>query len=397
MSHGFRLIATCPQTEARAGELTTSHGVVPTPCFIPVDSQGTVKTLMPAELNEMMAPLLLANTYHLYLRPGIEVIARLGGLHRFMGWDGSLLTDSGGYQVFSLAHLSRVSDEGVLFRSHLDGSQHFLTPEKAIEYQEKLGADIIMVLDQCHPYTDDVRQVEAAAERTHRWAERCLKSHRRKEQALYGIVQGGVFPELRHRSAERLVSLDFPGYAIGGLNVGERKEQTLSIVASTAASLPQDKPRYLMGAGSPEDLIEAIARGIDMFDCALPTRVARNGAFFTSEGRRSIRNAFYKEQDAPLDPDCSCPTCQGFSAAYVHHLFKSEELLAYRLATLHNLHFILTLVRRARGAILNNTFSSFRKDFHSRYRPTSEEVRLAQKKKWLDRAASRHDISPSQS
>ncbi|MDP2743857.1 MAG: tRNA guanosine(34) transglycosylase Tgt [Dehalococcoidia bacterium] len=390
-SPAFRLLATCPETGARAGELATPHGAVPTPVFAPVGSQGTVKTLTPADLKELKAALILANTYHLYLRPGIEVIARLGGLHRFMAWDGPILTDSGGYQLFSLATLSKVSDDGVLFRSHIDGSEHFLTPEKVIECQEKLGADIIMVLDQPLPYTEDIRQVQAAMERTQRWAERCRSSHHRADQApstgsgqaLYGIVQGGTFPELRRQSAAGLTALDFPGYAIGGLGLGERKEQTLAIVAETVSYLPEDRPRYLMGIGSPEDVIEAIARGVDMFDCALPTRVARNGAFFTRDGRQNIRNAVYKDREAPLDSTCGCYTCRTFSAAYVHHLFKCEELLAYRLTTLHNLHFLLGLVREARDAIVNGTFPSFRKEFISSYRATSEEVRLEQKRRWL--------------
>ncbi|MBM2831893.1 MAG: tgt [Dehalococcoidia bacterium] len=383
INHSFRLLATCPETGARAWELTTPHGAVPTPVFAPVGSQATVKTLTPADLKELKTMLLLANTYHLYLRPGIEVIARLGGLHRFMAWDGPILTDSGGYQLFSLTTLSKVSDDGVLFRSHIDGSEHFLTPEKVIECEEKLGADIIMVLDQPLPNTEDIGQVQAAMERTQRWAERCLRSHRRADQALYGIVQGGVFPELRRQSAAGLTALDFPGYAIGGLGLGEGKEQTLAIVAETVSFLPLDKPRYLMGIGSPEDVIEAIARGVDMFDCALPTRVARNGAFFTRGGRQNIRNAAYKDREAPLDSTCGCYTCRTFSAAYVHHLFKCEELLAYRLATLHNLHFLLGLVREARDAIVNGTFPFFRKEFHSRYRTTSEEVRLEQKRRGL--------------
>lgn len=381
MSHQFSLTATCPHTGGRAGELVTSHGTVLTPAFMPVGSQATVKTLTPTELRELETAILLANNYHLYLRPGVEVIEKLGGLHRFMGWNGPILTDSGGYQVFSLSPLSKVDEEGVTFRSHIDGSQHLFTPEKAIELQERLGADIIMALDQCPGYTEDEAAIRAATERTHRWAERCLRSHRSAEQALYGIVQGGTFPALRRNSAAVLTSMDFPGYAIGGLSVGERKELTYSIVEETAACLPVDKPRYLMGVGSPEDLVEAIARGVDLFDCALPTRVARNGAFFTSEGRHNIRNAAYKEQDAPLDPACDCYTCRTFSAAYVHHLFKCEELLAYRLTTLHNLRFILQLVQRAREAILGNTFQSFRDDFRATYRAVPEEVRLEQKRK----------------
>jgi queuine tRNA-ribosyltransferase len=327
--------------------------------------------------------MILANTYHLYLRPGIDVVAKMGGLHRFMAWDGAILTDSGGYQVFSLAPLRKINDDGVTFRSHIDGSQHFLTPETAIQYQESLGADVIMALDECSAYTDSKEKVRQAMERTHRWAERCLKSHERKGQALYAIVQGGMFPELRRQSAECLTKLDFPGYAIGGLSVGEPKEITLAMVGETVALLPVSKPRYLMGVGSPEDIIEGVARGIDIFDCALPTRVARNGALFTAQGRINIRNAAYKTMDAPLDPDCDCYTCRTFSAAYLSHLFRSGELLALRLATVHNLHFISSLMRRIRGSILDGTFTVFREEFLSGYETTDEATRVEQKRRWL--------------
>ena len=381
--NGFRLIKTCPDSKARAGELTTPHGRVPTPVFLPVASQGTVKTLTPEEVKGIGTAMVLANTYHLYLRPGIPVIEKVGGLHKFMAWDGAILTDSGGYQVFSLAPLRRVSSEGVVFRSHIDGSQHLITPELAIRFQETLGADIIMVLDECPAYDDGFEKVQAAVDRTHQWAERCLRAQKRGDQALYAIVQGGVFPELRHRSAEYLTSLDFPGYAIGGLSVGEPKKVTLAIVEETVALLPGDKPRYLMGMGSPEDIVEGVARGIDIFDSALPTRVARNGALFTHRGRVNIGNAAYSQMEQPVDPGCDCYTCRTFSAAYLHHLFDCRELLAYRLATIHNLTFISQLMHKIRSAIKDSTFGSFRDDFLTGYQPTDEQVRLDQKQKGL--------------
>ncbi len=380
MSH-FRLIETCNQ--ARAGELMTPHGRVLTPVFVPVGSQGTVKTLTPEELESLGITLILANTYHLYLRPGIEVIREAGGLHKFMGWDGAILTDSGGYQVFSLAPLRRVSDEGVNFRSHIDGSQHFFTPEQAIRFQQIIGADIIMTLDDVPAHDDDLSKVKRAMERTHRWAGRCQQVQKTSSQVLYAIVQGGLFPELRHQSAQYLTSLGFSGYAIGGLSLGEPKKLTLMMIEETVAFLPEDKPRYLMGIGSPEDIIEGIARGCDIFDSALPTRVARNGALFTRRGRLNIRNSAFKEEKEPVEPGCSCYTCRNFSAAYLHHLFNSGELLAYRLATIHNLNFIAGLVSQARSAILGGTFDSFRDNFLQGYRTTGEEARLEQKQKWL--------------
>jgi len=379
----FRLIKTCPDSQARAGELVTPHGVVPTPVFLPVASQGTVKTLTPEEIKGMGITMVLANTYHLFLRPGIDVIAKMGGLHKFMGWGRAILTDSGGYQIFSLAPLRRVSDEGVVFRSHIDGSQHLITPELAIQFQEALGSDIIMVLDECPAYDDSLEKVTAAVNRTHQWAERCQKAQQRRDQALYAIVQGGVFPELRHQSAEYLTSLDFPGYAIGGLSLGEPKRVTLGMIEGTVAWLPENKPRYLMGVGSPEDIIEGVAKGIDIFDSALPTRVARNGALFTRLGRVNIRNAAYRQMEWPIDPDCDCYTCRTFSAAYLHHLFNSQELLAYRLATIHNLTFISKLMDKIKSAILNGTFYSFKDEFLASYQSTDERVRLDQKQKWL--------------
>jgi queuine tRNA-ribosyltransferase len=376
---------TCPRTKARAGELATPHATVPTPVFLPVGSQGAVKTLTPQEVKALGFNMVLANTYHLYLRPGIEVIEKMGGLHNFMGWDGAILTDSGGYQVFSLASLRRVSDEGVTFRSHIDGSQHNFTPELAIRYQESLGADIIMVLDECPPHDDSLDKVKRATERTHRWAERCLKAQKRPDQALYAIVQGGLFPELRRQSAEYLASLDFPGYAIGGLSIGEPKKITLAMIEETVAFLPESKPRYLMGVGSPEDIVEAVARGCDIFDSALPTRVARNGALFTWQGRKNITNAAYADMEQPIVPGCDCYCCRHFSAAYLHHLFNAGELLAYRLATIHNLSFIAELMNKIRGAIADGTFPGFKNDFLANYQTTDEPTRLSQKRKWREK------------
>jgi queuine tRNA-ribosyltransferase len=376
---------TCPRTKARAGELATPHATVPTPVFLPVGSQGAVKTLTPQEVKALGFNMVLANTYHLYLRPGIEVIEKMGGLHNFMGWDGVILTDSGGYQVFSLASLRKVSDEGVTFRSHIDGSQHNFTPELAIRYQESLGADIIMVLDECPPHDDSLDKVKRATERTHRWAERCLKAQKRPDQALYAIVQGGLFPELRRQSAEYLASLDFLGYAIGGLSIGEPKKTTLAMIEATVAFLPESKPRYLMGVGSPEDIVEAVARGCDIFDSALPTRVARNGALFTWQGRKNITNAAYADMEQPIVPGCDCYCCRHFSAAYLHHLFNAGELLAYRLATIHNLSFIAELMNKIRGAIADGTFPGFKNDFLANYQTTDEPTRLSQKRKWREK------------
>jgi len=378
----FRLIETCSDG-ARAGELATPHGLVPTPVFLPVGSQASVKTLTPEEVKNIGLKMVLANTYHLYLRPGIEVVAGMGGLHKFMNWDGAILTDSGGYQVFSLSPLCKVGDEGVTFRSHIDGSEHFLTPELAVQYQEELGADVIMVLDVCSAYGDSLEKVRRAMMRTHQWAERCQKAQQRGEQALYAIVQGGVFPELRRQSAEYLTSLDFAGYAIGGLSVGEPKAVTLEMLEKTVAWLPGDRPRYLMGVGSPEDIVEGVARGVDIFDSALPTRVARNGALFTWQGRRNIRNASFKKMEQPVVPDCDCYTCRNFSAAYLHHLFKSEELLGLRLATIHNLTFIHDLMVRIRSAIMDGTFNDFRDNLRANYKPTNEEARVSQKQRWV--------------
>jgi queuine tRNA-ribosyltransferase len=381
MPEHFRLIKT--GDGARAGELTTAHGIIATPVFLPVGSQATVKTLTPAEVRGLGYDMVLANTYHLYLRPGIDVIREMGGLHRFMAWDGAILTDSGGYQVFSLAPFRRISDEGVTFRSHIDGREHFITPELAVEFQEALGSDVMMVLDECSAYGDSREKMAQAMERTHRWAERCRQSWKKPGGALYAIVQGGMFPELRRRSAEILAALDFPGYAVGGLSLGEPKEVTLEMVSLTTSLLPEDRPRYLMGVGAPEDIVAGVGRGIDIFDSALPTRVARNGAIFTRRGRINIRKASYARLDAPLDPACDCYTCRTFTAAYVSHLFRAEELLALRLATVHNLRFIANLVDEIRRAILEGTFAAYRDAFLDGYRTTDEVARVDQKRRWL--------------
>ncbi len=382
----FSLVTTCSgHSSARAGELATAHGKVPTPVFLPVGSQATVRTLTPQDLRDIGIAMLLANSYHLYLRPGIPEVEKMGGLHRFMAWDGAILTDSGGYQIFSLSPLSKVTDEGVAFRSHIDGSQHFITPETAIQFQEALGADIIMVLDECPPGDASFGRVRRAMNRTHLWAARCQQAHQRTDQALYAIVQGGTSLELRRRSAEHLTSLGFAGYAIGGLSLGEPKEVTWGVVEETVPLLPGDRPRYLMGVGSPEDIIEAVSRGVDVFDSALPTRVARNGALFTRRGRVNIENSRYLRMEGPVDSDCGCYTCRTFSAAYLHHLFNSGELLALRLATIHNLTFMADLMRDIRVAILGGTFDSFKNDFLKTYQPTDEKVRLEQKQRWLTR------------
>lgn len=386
----FRLEHT--QGTARAGGFNTAHGQVATPAFMPVATQATVKALTPTEVSALGAEIVLCNAYHLYLQPGVETVSSLGGLHEFMGWSGPILTDSGGFQVFSMGSLSRVDEGGVRFRSHLDGSEHRFTPDLAMANQQGLGADITMCLDQCIGYGQSREEVQRAMERTHRWAQECYQAHEAsplaqrqgaQRQALFGIVQGGTFPELRDESVAVITSIPFQGYAIGGLAVGESKAQMYEIVQQVAEQLPEDKPRYLMGVGSPEDLVEAVARGVDMFDCVLPTRVARNGALFTSEGRVNITNRRYSGQREPLEPECDCYTCQHFSAAYLWHLFKAKELLGLRLASIHNLRFIFRLMARLREAILEDRFDSFRRGFHQVYQPTNEAARLEQKERWI--------------
>jgi len=371
---GFDLLKKDPHSRARAGVIHTPHGQIPTPVFAPVGTQATVKAVSPRELRELGASLILANTYHLYLRPGPDIVADLGGLHGFMGWDRPIMTDSGGFQVFSLAHLRAVDMTGVTFRSHLDGSEHLFTPEKVIEIQEKLGADIILCLDECSEPLDYDYNVQAL-KRTHHWAERCRAAHTRRDQALFGIVQGGVFADLRRQSAEFITDLDFPGYSIGGLSVGEPKELMHEMLEVTVPLLPQNKPRHLLGIGSPEDFFEGVARGIDIFDCVLPTRIARNGALFIRTGRLNIRNARYADDPAPIKDGCNCYTCRHFSRAYLRHLIMAKEILGLRLATLHNLHFMLNLMREIREAILAGTFSALKKDFLTNYEIVPHEAR----------------------
>ena len=374
---------------ARAGELETPHGKALTPFFMPVATQATVKGLTPEEVRDVGAQVVLSNAYHLYLRPGVETVVKLGGLHKFMGWDGPILTDSGGFQAFSMGPLRKVSDDGIRFRSHIDGSEHNFTPELATANQEGLAPDIAMCFDQCIAYGASEKQVRQAMERTHRWAQSCFDTHQSSAtgaasgQALFGIVQGGTFPELRDESARAISAIPFHGYAVGGLAVGENKEDMYRFTGQVAEVLPEDKPRYLMGVGSPEDLVEGVARGIDMFDCALPTRVARNGNLFTPEGRVDITKARYAEQQGPLDETCDCYTCRNYSAAYLRHLFRAKELLGLRLASIHNLRFVLALMERIRASILEKRFDAFRRNFLDRYQPTNEAARQAQKEQWL--------------
>ncbi len=376
----FRLAGT--DGAARLGELSTNHAVLPTPAFMPVGSQAGVKTLTPAEVSASGYNIMLANAYHLYLRPGAAVIRAQGGLHNFMNWGGALLTDSGGFQVFSLATLRQVTDDGVSFRSHLDGSRHQITPESITTFQELLGSDILMALDECPPLDAGWELVAAAVRRTGAWAARCREAHGDNTGELYAIVQGAAFGDLRQESAAQLVALDFPGYAIGGLSLGEPKEVTWRVVAETTPLLPAAKPRYLMGVGAPEDIVNAVALGCDLFDSVLPTRVARHGAFYTRAGRHNVRGTVYRQQDGPLDAACDCETCHSFSAAYVHHLFHAGELLGMRLLGLHNLSFYARLTGDLRQAIGAGKFTAFKQEFLAGYRPTDEAVRLSQKEKW---------------
>jgi queuine tRNA-ribosyltransferase len=378
-SHASNFLVTAVDGLARRGTLATPHGHVETPAFMPVGTQGAVKGVTHRDLDEVGAEILLSNTYHLYLRPGDDLIARMGGLHRFIGWRKPILTDSGGYQVFSLAARRTIAEEGVSFRSHLDGSRHLLTPEKATDIQAQLGSDIAMVLDECLAHPADPRDVRTSMERTIRWARRgrerllALRDAGPRHasvivsnpgQVQFGIVQGGVVPELREESAHATTAIGFEGYAIGGLSVGEPPEVMYDIVGLTTKGLPDDRPRYLMGAGTPEDLLEAVARGVDLFDCVLPTRNARNGQLFTGAGRINIKNARYAEDPRPIDPDCTCYTCRTASRAYLRHLFLADERGAATLNTLHNLHFYLDTLSRIRDAIVFGRFASFRIEFH---------------------------------
>jgi len=368
----FRFERIATDGPARLGRLHFSRGTVETPAFMPVGTAGTVKGITTDELRGSGAEIVLSNTYHLYLRPGHELIGELGGLHRFMNWSGPILTDSGGYQVFSMADLGKIEDGGATFRSHIDGSTHVLTPEKSMEIQAALGSDIAMVLDECPALPATREQVERAVRRTTLWARRSAEAYRGPGVA-FGIVQGGTLRDLRERSAGEILELDFPGYAIGGVSVGEPSELIPDIVQFTAALLPEDRPRYLMGVGRPEDLVEAMAVGVDMFDCVMPTRNARNGTLFTSQGKVHIKRSQYRNDPRPLDADCPCETCRDYSRAYLRHLFLSGEILASRLNTIHNLTHYLQLMRRAREAISQGEFETFRQGFHDRLRHAAAE------------------------
>jgi queuine tRNA-ribosyltransferase len=364
----FELIKTCKQTGARLGILHTPHGSFETPMFMPVGTLATVKTLSPEELKEMGAGIILSNTYHLWLRPGHEIVKEAGGLHSFMNWDRGILTDSGGFQVFSLSEFRRIEEEGVYFRNHLNGDKLFLSPEKAIEIQNALGSDIMMAFDECPPYPSTYEYMKKSVERTSRWAERCLKAHKRpNEQGLFGIVQGGEFEDLRRQSAQDLVSLDFPGYAVGGLSVGEPKEVMNRVLEFTTPLLPANKPRYLMGVGSPDSLIDGAIRGIDMFDCVLPTRIGRNGTVMTSQGRVVIKNAQYARDFSPLDPNCDCYTCRNYTRAYIRHLIKCNETFGIRLTSYHNVYFLIKLMEQVRQAIREDRLGDFRDEFFEQY------------------------------
>lgn len=364
----FEILAKDKRTSARVGKIFTLHGEVETPCFMPVGTKGAVKTLSPRDLKGIGAQMILSNTYHLYLRPRPGLIERAGGLHKFMGWGGPILTDSGGYQVFSLSRLRKLNDEGVEFQSIIDGSWHFFTPEKVMEIQKQLGADIIMVLDECPPYEASREAVKEATERSWRWAERCKRAKEDNDQALFGIVQGGFYKDLRKASVEETVKIGFAGYALGGISVGEPVELGREITFFTTELLPEDQPRYLMGVGDPEGLLEGVEAGIDLFDSALPTRIARGGTVFTRQGKLNLRNQAYKEDFSPLDPDCSCYACENFSRAYLRHLYLSDEILAHRLLTHHNLYFLFTLTREIRESIIKGKFQIYKKDFLSQYK-----------------------------
>jgi len=354
------------RTRARIGRIQTAHGLIKTPAFMPVGTQGSVKSLTPEELSASGVEIILSNTYHLYLRPGHERIERLGGLHNFMHWKGPILTDSGGFQVFSLGALRKITAEGVSFRSHLDGSSHFLTPELAIRIQEALGSDIAMCLDECTPYPVSYDVARFSQELTRDWALRCRAVHQKENQALFGIIQGSVFRELRRESLQAIAGIGFDGYALGGLSVGEKKTERQEIMDYCLPLLPGDKPKYLMGLGTPEDLVEGVGLGADMFDCVIPTRNARNGMLFTRRGRIIIKKAEYADDPGPVDQDCACDTCRHYSRAYLRHLYLSRELLSYRLNTLHNIHYFLELMRSLQDAVAQDRFLEFKKDFYEK-------------------------------
>ena len=364
----YELIKKDSRTKARRGRVNTPHGPIETPVFMPVGTAGTVKAMKPEEVRDMGAQIILGNTYHLYLRPGHEVVKAAGGLHKFMNWERAILTDSGGFQVFSLGAMRKISEEGVEFRSHIDGSKHMLSPEKSMEIQNALGSDIMMAFDECAPYPADRNYVKNSLERTTRWLKRCKEYHKNTEQqSLFGIMQGGMYKDLRKQSAEEIVELDLPGYAIGGLSVGEPKEIMYEVMDDCVDYLPADKPRYLMGVGSPDCLFEGVERGIDMFDCVLPTRIARHGMAMTSQGRVNIKNAKYERDFKPLDPNCDCYTCRNYSKAYLRHLFKSDEILSSMLMTTHNLHFLVNTMAGIRKAIEEDRFLEYKKEFYDSY------------------------------
>ena len=369
----FELLSKDTSSKARRGRLTTAHGVIETPAFMPVGTQGSVKGVSARELRELEAQIILGNTYHLFVRPGLEVIRKCGGLHRFMNWDGPILTDSGGYQIFSLAKLRKITEEGVHFQNHVDGTPAFISPEIAMEIQATLGSDIAMVLDECPPWPCEYEYAAKSLEMTQRWAERCkatsLRSGVRNSQSqmVFGIVQGATFEELRRSSAQALAAMDFDGYAVGGVSVGEPEPEMMSAVEWSEPYLPENKPRYAMGLGTPPQLIELVARGIDMFDCVLPTRLARNGTAFTAAGTVNFKNAEFAFQTGPLEEGCACEACRGYSRAYLRHLIKAEEILGLRLLSIHNLHFYLQLMKRTRAAIEDGSFADFRRRFVSGY------------------------------
>jgi len=383
-SFTFTIDAVCPNSWARTGTIQTPHGTIHTPIFMPVGTQATVKSVSPEELHATGATIILANTYHLMLRPGSELISTFGGLHPFMHWDGAILTDSGGFQVWSLGHLRKLSEEGVIFQSHLDGSRHVLTPERVMQIEAELGADIILPLDICSPYSCTPLEARLAMERTHHWEERALiaKERYRPEQTLFGIVQGAFEPELRRESARIIGAMPFPGLSIGGLSVGEPKAQMWEMLRHVTPELPDHKPRHLLGVGSPEDLVMGVGLGMDMFDCVLPTRVARHGGLFTRDGRVNIKSARFRSVHEPIEEDCDCYTCRHYSAAYVHHLIRAEEQLYYRLGSIHNIRFMLRLARQLRDAITAGTYTAFRDAFLARYVPVSEQIRESQRAKW---------------
>ena len=362
----YTLLARSSECAARRGEVRTRQGVIQTPVFMPVGTQGTVKAVTPENLAEMQAQIILGNTYHLFIRPGHELIERFGGLHAFMNWKGSILTDSGGFQIFSLKELARITEEGAAFRSHLDGAKLFLSPEDAVRVQQALGSDIMMCLDTCIPYPATRDETVSATDLTTRWARRCRAAHDKRDRLLFGIVQGGMFADLRREHAAALIDIGFDGYAIGGLSVGEEKALMHEMTEATVPALPAEYPVYLMGVGTPEDLVEGVWRGVDMFDCVMPTRNARNGALFTSRGKISIKNSRFRDDPAPLDEACTCYTCRNYSRAYLSHLFHAREILSYHLNTIHNLHYYLNLMAEIRGAIETDSFTRFRQDFYSK-------------------------------